>query len=136
MTDATTTHLIRSLRRGEGERGSSSVEAIIILPVLFGIFFIIIQGAVWLQAGNIAQSAATSAYNAARLFDGTTSDGAAAGYATADQAGSILSNTVVTIDRTATTVTVTVSGDAPTLIPGMTTHVERTVSGPVERWVA
>ena len=31
---------------------------------------------------------------------------------------------------------VIVTGTAPTLVPGWDTHVERTVSGPVERWVA
>lgn len=122
-------------RLGGAERGSQSVEGILIIPVLFGIFFVIIQGAVWLQAGNIAQSAASSAYNEARLYQATSSDGIAAGNATAAQAGSILGNVEVAVARTPTTVTVTVTGTAPSLIPGFVTNVERTVSGPTERWV-
>lgn len=105
------------------------------LPVLFGVFFVIVQGAVWLHAGNIAQAAASSAYNAARLFDAGAADGVAAGTASAEQAGTVLDGAVVVVDRTITTVTVTVTGNAPTLVPGWDTHVERTVSGPVERWI-
>jgi Flp pilus assembly protein TadG len=128
---------LTALRRaGASERGSQTVEAIIVLPVLFGIFFLIVQGAVWLHAGNIAQAAASSAYNSARLYDAGAADGVAAGTATSQQAGSILTAAEVAVDRSATTVTVTVSGNAPTLIPGWDTRVERTVSGPTERWIA
>lgn len=123
-------------REGASERGSQTVEAIIVLPVLFGVFFVIVQGAVWLHAGNIAQAAASSAYNAARLYDAVAADGVAAGTASAQQTGTVLDGAVVVVDRTMTTVTVTVTGNAPTLVPGWDTHVERTVSGPVERWIA
>jgi hypothetical protein len=126
---------LTALRRaGASERGSQTVEAIIVLPVLFGIFFLIVQGAVWLHAGNIAQASASSAYNSARLYDASAADGVAAGTATAQQSGTVLIGSAVAVDRTATTVTVTVTGNAPTLVPGWDTHVERTVSGPVERW--
>jgi len=111
------------------------VEALIVLPILFGVFFVIVQGAVWLHAGNIAQAAASSAYNAARLYDAVAADGVAAGTASAQQTGTVLDAAVVVVDRTTTTVTVTVTGTAPTLVPGWDTHVERTVSGPVERWI-
>jgi hypothetical protein len=122
-------------REGASERGSQTVEAIIVLPVLFVIFFVIVQGAVWLHAGNIAQASASSAYNSARLFDASAADGVAAGSATAEQNGTVLSGAAVTVDRTATTVTVTVTGNAATLIPGWDTRVGRTVTGPVERWI-
>ncbi|POH64610.1 MULTISPECIES: TadE/TadG family type IV pilus assembly protein [Cryobacterium] len=122
-------------REGASERGSQTVEALIVLPILFGVFFVIVQGAVWLHAGNIAQAAASSAYNAARLYDAVAADGVAAGTASAQQTGTVLDGAVVVVDRTITTVTVTVSGNAPTLVPGWDTRVERTVSGPVERWI-
>ncbi|TFC89967.1 TadE/TadG family type IV pilus assembly protein [Cryobacterium sp. TMT4-31] len=126
-------------REGASERGSQTVEALIVLPILFGVFFVIVQGAVWLHAGNIAQAAASSAYNAARLYDAVAADGVAAGTASAQQTGTVLDGAVVVVDSTITTVTVTVtvtvSGNAPTLVPGWDTRVERTVSGPVERWI-
>lgn len=129
---------LRSLRRhrgGANERGLQSAEAVVIIPVFLGIVFAIINGAVWMQAGNIAQSAASSAYNAARLYDGTSSDGVLAGEAIANQPGSVLTDVQVTVQRTPNTVTVTITGTAPTLVPGFEAQVERTVTGPTERWV-
>lgn len=122
-------------RSDEGERGSASVEAVVIIPFVFLLIFAIIQGVVVLQAGNVAQAAASTAYNSARLYDSTAADGIAAGNATAAQAGSIISDVTVSVTRTRTTVTVTVTGKGATLLPGYTTDIERTVSGPTERWV-
>ena len=41
----------------------------------------------------------------------------------------------VDVDRGAETVTVTVTGTAPSFVPGLNTAVDVTVTGPVERWV-
>lgn len=120
---------------GTNERGSAAAESIIVLPVLFLIFFAVVQGAMWIHAGNIAQAAASSAYNESRLYQATETDGVKAGYTTAEQAGTILSNVSVSVARDAESVTVTVTGSAPSLIPGMPIAVDRTVSGPVERWI-
>ncbi|MFH8253031.1 TadE family protein [Microbacterium sp. B2969] len=120
---------------GENERGSAAVEAIIILPVVFLIIFGIIQGAVVMQANNVAQAAASTAYNAARLYNGTSEDGVSAGDAVLTQAGTILAGTNVVVQRAPESVTVTVSGTAASLIPGVPLTVSRTVTGPTERWV-
>ncbi len=127
-------HALRTAQ-GAGERGSMSVEAILIVPAFLLIFFGVVQGVISLQANNVASAAATVAYNSARLYDATTADGVTAGNTSLTQAGTILSGTQVTVQRTAQTVTVTVSGTAATVIPGVTSHIERTVSGPTERWV-
>ena len=120
--------------RGDEERGSASVEAILIIPVVLLILFGIFQGVVILQANNVAQAAASTAYNTARLFDGSTEEGTAAGNAALTQAGNILSGTNVSVQRTPETVTVTITGKAATLIPGLPVAISRTVSGPTERW--
>jgi Flp pilus assembly protein TadG len=122
-------------RRGEEERGSAAVEAIMIIPVVILIFFGIIQGAVVLQAHNVAQAAASTAYNTARLYDASSHDGMSAGEAALTQAGTILSGTNVVVQRTPQTVTATVTGTAATLIPGLPAMISRTVTGPTERWV-
>lgn len=127
-------HRVRTAR-GENERGSAAVEAIMVIPVVFMIFFGIIQGAVVLQANNVAQAAASTAYNSARLYDASTEDGVNAGNAALTQAGTILTGTNVTVQRGAETVTVTVTGSAATLIPGLPATISRTVTGPTERWV-
>jgi len=63
---------------------------------------------------------------------------AAAGQAQADtvlaQLGGSLASPSVAVTRTATQVTVTVSGAAETLIPGVRMHVQARVSGPVEEF--
>lgn len=128
------THRARTAR-GENERGSASVEAIMVIPAVLLIFFAIIQGAVVLQANNVAQAAASTAYNSARLYDASTEDGVNAGNAALTQAGTILTGTNVTVQRGAETVTVTVTGTAATLIPGVPATISRTVTGPTERWV-
>lgn len=50
-----------------------------IIPVVLLIFFGLIQGAVVLQANNVAQAAASTAYNSARLYDASSEDGVSAG---------------------------------------------------------
>lgn len=117
-----------------GERGASSVEAALILPALLLVFFAVVHGAAFLHAGNIAQATAQAAYEEARLFDGSAGAGAAAGYATSAASGGGLENVVVLVDRGTESVTVTVTGQAPMLIPGLPLEVERTITGPAERW--
>ena len=107
----------------------------ITLPFLFLIFFTIIQGTMVLQAGNAAQSVASAAYNAARLYGASDGDGVTAGNALLGDLGSTLTNAQVVVERNGQTVTVTVTGQAASLVPGVPLDVERTVYGPTERWV-
>lgn len=46
-----------------------------------------------------------------------------------------MSGSNVVVQRTAETVTVTVTGTVATLLPGLPVTVSRTVTGPTERWV-
>lgn len=130
------TALLTQAKRGGHERGDANVEMIIVFPVFAAMFFAILQGAIWLDAGNIAQAAANTAYNEARTLDGTSSEGTAAGYDFITTKGKNLDGPNVAVNRTAENVTVTVTGNSLTLIPGwFGTNVSRTVTGPVERWV-
>lgn len=117
------------------ELGASAVEAALVLPLLFVLFFSIVQGAVTLHAGNVAQAAAQAAFEAARLYDGTAEAGLAMGQATASSAGTALSDVHIDVTVGATTVEVSVTGNAASIVPGMPVTVERSVSGPRERWV-
>lgn len=127
-----TTH--RGTRRG-AERGASSVETAIALPVLIMLVFGIVQGAVVLHAGNVAQGAAQAAVEEARLYGADLEDAAASGFHVAASSGSALTDVTIDIAVSETTVVVTVRGTAPSLVPGMPLDVQRTVSGPIERWV-
>lgn len=128
--------LLRPLRRmGRDERGFETAETAIVLPALLLIILAIVQGGLWYHGTNLVQASAVNAYEAARLYDATTADGINAGAATADQAGGMLTNVSVNVERTATEVTATVTAVTPGLIPGVNTTVTKTITGPVERWV-
>lgn len=126
--------MTRAHTRLRSELGASSVEAALVFPVLMLVFFAVIQGAATLHSGNVAQASAQAAFESARLYDGSLETALEVGYATAAAAGHALTDVDVVIDITATTVAVTVRGSAPSLVPGMPVAVERTVTGPRERW--
>ncbi len=107
----------------------------IVFPFLLVTIFAFVQGGVWYHGTNLVQASAANAYEAARLYDATSADGINAGTATAEQAGGMLTNVTVTVERTATDVTATVTAVTPSLLPGVNNTVTKTVTGPVERWV-
>lgn len=118
------------------ERGSAPVEFVLIIPVVLLIFFGIIQGSLWYQAQNVAHAAAAAAYNDARVSNGSAGSGQAAGSQVIANHGGSLNGASVSVSRTANQVSVTVTGSAPTIVPGWGgPSVTQTVSGPTERWV-
>ena len=128
--------LLRPLRRmGRDERGFETAETVIVLPALLLLILAIVQGGLWYHGTSLVQAAAANAYEAARLYEATSADGVNAGTATADQAGGMLTDVNVNVDRTATEVTATVTAITPGLIPCVNTTVTKTITGPVERWV-
>lgn len=129
---------LRSLRgrvlRRRDERGIAAPEFVIVMPVVMLIFLMLVQWSVQLYNDRIVHAAAREAAVDAASWDGTES----AGRETADEyladSGSDLSNTEVKITVGATEVTVTVSGDVMTLLPGFTKRVSATATVPRERF--
>jgi Flp pilus assembly protein TadG len=129
---------LRSLRgrvlRRRDERGIAAPEFVIVMPVVMLIFLMLVQWSVQLYNDRIVHAAAREAAVDAASWDGTES----AGRQTADEyladSGSDLSNTQVKITVGATEVTVTVSGDVMTLLPGFTKRVSATATVPRERF--
>lgn len=117
------------------ERGFETAEAAIVLPFLLVLLFGVIQGGIAYHANNLIHAAASNAATAASLYDATAGDGISAGKATANQAGSVLTDVHVTVDRTATEVVATVTAATPMLVPGVDGTVTQTITAPVERWV-
>ncbi len=116
------------------ERGIAALEFVIVMPVVMLIFLMLVQWSVQLYNDRIVHAAAREAAVDAASWDGTES----AGRETADDyladSGSDLSNTEVRITVGATEVTVTVSGDVMTLLPGFTKRVSATATVPRERF--
>ena len=118
-----------------GDRGAATLQNTIIAPVLLLVLAVFLHLGIILHANNLAHAAATSAYNAARAYNASGTDGSTAGLAVLNQSGSPISGASVAVARGANTVTVAVPGNAPSFVPGLTTNIDVTVTGPTERWV-
>lgn len=125
-------------RRRRDDRGSASIELIIILPALFAVMFLGLQGALYYHARTVAIAAAQEGARAAGAEHGRTSDGISAAHAfIADAGGSdVLAGSSVSGDRTATVATLRVVGKSLSVIPGWTPIVRQSASVPVERLTA
>jgi Flp pilus assembly protein TadG len=121
-----------------GERGSTSIELLIILPALFAVMFLGVQAALYHHARTVAIAAAQEGARAAGAENGRTSDGISAAHAFIADAGGddVLIGPSVSGSRTATVATVRVVGKSMGVIPGWTPVVRQSASVPVERLTA
>ncbi|MFD5089856.1 TadE/TadG family type IV pilus assembly protein [Amycolatopsis thailandensis] len=129
--------LARRVRRAlSGDRGEVTVELVIATPLLLLALLAIIQFAVWSHATHVAQTAASQALAAARVQHGTAGAGHAAGQRLLDElAAGPLREPRLTVTRDATSVSVSVRGEAATVLPGVQLHVHAETVGEVERFV-
>lgn len=122
------------LRRPRDERGYGAPEFVVVMPVVMLIFLLLVQWSVQLYNDRIVHAAARESAVAAAAWDGTEAEGQQTASDYLSHTGSDLSNTNVTINVGPTSVTVTVSGDVMTLVPGMTKRVIATATVPRERF--
>jgi Flp pilus assembly protein TadG len=125
-------------RRRRDDRGSVSIELVLILPALFAVMFLGLQAALYYHARTVAIAGAQEGARAAGSEYGRTSDGIRAAHAfIADAGGSdVLPGASVSGDRTATVATVRVVGKSLSVIPGWSPVVRQSASVPVERLTA
>lgn len=100
------------------ERGSVTLEAVIVYPVVLLVIFTVIQGAFWFHGRDTARHAATIAAAAAAAEGATTSIGEAAAADFLNQVDS-LHDVSITATHAGDSVTVTVQGTTISLIPGV-----------------
>nr|WP_240522162.1 TadE/TadG family type IV pilus assembly protein [Amycolatopsis vastitatis] len=129
--------MLAHVRRAvSGDRGAVTVELVIATPLLLLALLTIIQFALWSHATHVAQAAASQALAAARVQDGSSSAGHAAGRRMLDDlARGPLRDPQIDVTRTTTEVTVGVHGEASAVLPGMHLPVHAEAAGPVERFV-
>ena len=138
---ATMTTLLASCRRliastaFRRERGSSSIQMVILMPALFSIMFLGMQGALYYHARTVAIAAAQEGARAAGSQNGTAAEGVSAASSFVSDAGGkdVLPGAHMTGGRSATTATVTVTGTSLSVIPGWSPAVSQSASVPVER---
>ncbi len=115
------------------DQGSSSVETVLIMPLLALLVFAIVQFAVYFHALQLAQMAADQGLDAARVQNGTSTDGTARAEAyLASLAGGVLKDGHAQVVRTAGTVQARVSGRVEQLVPFLHLTVTAHATGPVE----
>jgi Flp pilus assembly protein TadG len=119
------------------ERGAMSLAQVVITaPALLFLLMLIVQFGLMFHARNIAEQAAQEGAAAARRFDGTTAQGREKALQLLTAVGEgTLKNRDVTANRTADTVTVTVTGTVVSVVPGFSLSVSESASGPVEKYV-
>ena len=111
---------------------------VILLPALFAVMFLGMQAALFYHARTVAIAAAQEGAKAAGGETGNDSDGVSAATSFVADAGgdNVLPGASATADRTATTVTVTVTGHSLSVIPGWSPRVVQSATLPVERLTA
>ena len=116
------------------EKGLTSTELAVLMPVLIALVLVPFQVALWWHAHQIADAAAREAVDAAQVVTATADDGIRAAEWFLDTAGNI-TDAEVTVTRTVDTVSVEVTGRAPRLVPGFDWQVAAHATGPIERFI-
>jgi Flp pilus assembly protein TadG len=125
---------MRKRIRDRGERGALSLEFLLVISALIGVFLLMLQYAVTAHAHRVAQAAAEEALSAASAYNGTSAAGQAAGASYVARLGNLTDASVV-VTRTATTAVVTITGKGQQVVPFLSTRITVQVQGPVERFV-
>lgn len=127
--------LLHTLRtRASGERGDGNVEFVLLFPLFAFMVFLLIQGAIWFDAGNAAQAAANVTMNQARLYEGSPERATAVGEDWIKNHAANLLGSKVSITGNNTEVTVTVTGHTNSFFD-IWGGITRTAKAPIERWV-
>jgi hypothetical protein len=122
------------LQGGERERGSVSAEIALVIGLVLAVSFGAVQYALDAFAKQAARAAAADGLAAAQAQDGDVHTATArAGDILAQLTGD-LHSPAITVHRTATEASITITGTASSLF-GLTQRVTVTESGPVERFL-
>lgn len=116
------------------DRGAASVELVLATPLLLLLLMAGVQFALWSHASHMAQAAANEGVQTARAYRSSAAAGQADTQALlADLSGGALTGTNVSASRDAASATITVTGQAASVIPGLTFPIRISVTAPVEK---
>jgi hypothetical protein len=119
------------------DRGALTLGYIIVMPAFLLAIMIVVQTSTWYLARETALAAARHGADVARTAHPPPGSGAQAAVAFARSAapGFLLGATASARGSTAATVRLTVTGQVPSLVPGLVIRVSEVVTAPVERFV-
>lgn len=119
----------------KAEDGSSTVEVVIVFPLLILTLMLVFQFAFWYHARHVALAAAEEGARAARVDTGTAAAGAArAERFVRDLGSSVIVNPKVSASRNLDVARVEVSGQARNVVPGLRLPIRQASQGPIERF--
>ena len=122
-------------RRVRGDSGSSTVEFVLVMPALLLFVMAAVHLGLWFHSHQVAASAATAGARAARAQHAVDSDGTQAADQALDRDGpTMVQDRQITVTRTPTDVTVTVTGHSPMVVPGINQVVSVSITAPIERF--
>lgn len=122
----------RYVRYRGDDRGSTTVEVAVLLPLMILLLMVVVQVGIWFHTRAVMVTAANKGVDAARLEDGTAADGRIATEDFLRHAGALRSDTIE-VDRGAETASVTISGRVVSLLFGVPLDVTATAEAPVEQ---
>jgi hypothetical protein len=117
-------------RARHDERGLAEL-AVVIVPTLLLVLGVMHAALFW-YGQAVATRAAHHGLDQTRVLGGSPADGEAVALQLLDQTG-VLDSPQVAASQSATQATVTVTGQALSMLPGVSLSVTATASGPVER---
>ena len=119
------------------ERGAVTLETVVIWPTILAAIFAIIQGGLWFHARNVALGAAQEGARAASVE--SRGDGAERAAEFISDAGGpgVITISDITQVESGDIVTITVTGRAPSVLPGVDgPSVTQRHSAPLRGWSA
>ncbi len=123
-------------QRRHRQHGVTSVELVVVTPVLLSLILLVVQVGLYFHASHIALAAAEEGARAARARTGTAAAGEARARRFINALGSgLIRSPVVTASRGPTTARVEVRAQVATVLPGFRLVVDRVVESPVERFL-
>lgn len=117
---------------GSSERGSVSVQMVLLMPTLLLVVWIALGAAMYFYGRTTALAAAQAGATAGAAEHGTTNDCVLTATDFAARAGDSLAGLQVTCQISAQTVTATVTGSTLSLVPGWEPATTQTATVPRE----
>lgn len=119
------------------ERGSATVEAVLVIPVLMLLLLVAVQFALWAHASQVVHTAASEGDASARTYGGGSQLGEARARdvlraSQSNVLGPAVQVTVLSGDE----VQVTVTARAVSILPGIQLPVSATVAGSIQEFRA
>jgi len=122
-------------RRAEADRGSVTLQYVILIPAMFALIFTCIQVSLFSFARSVALTAAEEGADAQRAYGAAPGVGEAKARAIIASQGDTLRNPNVVVTVQGDEIVVTVTGLTQSVLPGFSGyHVTESASGPIEEF--